>query len=94
VPSSSGLIDLRQVPSDVGTRRDTPPYRAASTPVPQDKRKKVEMLFAHLERILNLTRLRLRGPSSARDQFTLAAIAPHLRKPAKLWPAFSRIRRR
>ena len=33
----------------------------------RDKRKKVEMLFAHLKRILNLTRLRLRGPNGARD---------------------------
>jgi hypothetical protein len=39
-------------------------------------RKKVEMLFAHLKRILKLDRLRLRGPSGARDEFLLAAIAP------------------
>ena len=30
-------------------------------------RKKVEMLFAHLKRILKLDRLRLRGPNGARD---------------------------
>jgi hypothetical protein len=29
-------------------------------------RKKIEMLFAHLKRILKLDRLRLRGPNSAR----------------------------
>ena len=34
-------------------------------------RKKVEMLFAHLKRILNLTRLRLRGMNGARDEFCL-----------------------
>jgi hypothetical protein len=47
-------------------------------------RKKVEMLFAHLKRILNLDRLRLRGPSGAHDEFTLAAAAQNLRKLAKL----------
>jgi transposase-like protein len=30
------------------------------------ERKKVEMLFAHLKRILRLDRLRLRGPNGAR----------------------------
>jgi transposase len=50
------------------------------------RRKKVEMLFAHLKRILGLNRLRLRGPCGARDEFTLAAIAQNLRKLAKLRP--------
>lgn len=49
-------------------------------------RKKVEMLFAHLKRILKLGRLRLRGPTGARDEFLLAAIAQNLRKLAKLIP--------
>ena len=49
-------------------------------------RKKVEMLFAHLKRILKLDRLRLRGPSGAHDEFTLAAAAQNLRKLAKLIP--------
>jgi hypothetical protein len=31
------------------------------------------MLFAHLERILRLDRLRLRGPCGAQDEFLLAA---------------------
>ncbi|MET0545229.1 MAG: IS1182 family transposase [Caulobacterales bacterium] len=48
------------------------------------ERKKVEMLFAHLKRILKLERLRLRGPSGAHDEFTLAATAQNLRKLAKL----------
>jgi hypothetical protein len=39
-------------------------------------RKRVEMLFAHLKRILRLGRLRLRGPRGAQDEFTLGAIAP------------------
>jgi transposase len=47
-------------------------------------RKKVEMLFAHLKRILKLGRLRLRGPKAAQDEFTLAAIAQNLRRMAKL----------
>jgi hypothetical protein len=47
-------------------------------------RKKVEMLFAHLKRILRLDRLRLRGPCGARDEFLLAATAQNLRKLAKL----------
>ncbi len=42
------------------------------------------MLFAHLKRILRLNRLRLRGPSGAKDEFLLAAIAQNLRKLAKL----------
>jgi transposase len=50
------------------------------------QRKKVEMLFAHLKRILRLDRLRLRGPCGARDEFLLAASAQNLRKLAKLIP--------
>lgn len=46
--------------------------------------KKVEMLFAHLKRILNLGRLRLREPNGARDEYLLAATAQNLRKLAKL----------
>jgi hypothetical protein len=47
-------------------------------------RKRVEMLFAHLKRILRLGRLRLRGPCGAQFEFTLAAIAQNLRRLAKL----------
>jgi transposase len=47
-------------------------------------RKRVEMLFAHLKRILRLGRLRLRGPCGAQFEFMLAAIAQNLRKLAKL----------
>jgi transposase len=50
------------------------------------QRKKVEMLFAHLKRILKLDRLRLRGPNGAKDEFLLAATAQNLRKMAKLRP--------
>jgi hypothetical protein len=47
------------------------------------QRKKVEILFAHLKRILKLDRLRLRGPCGARE-FHLAATAQNLRKLARL----------
>jgi len=47
-------------------------------------RKKVEMLFAHLKRILKLDRLRLRGMSGARDEFLLAATAQNLLRMGKL----------
>jgi hypothetical protein len=50
-------------------------------------RKKVEMLFAHLKRILRLDRLRLRGPNGAKDEFILAATVQNLRKLAKLVPS-------
>jgi transposase len=54
--------------------------------VSRRERKKVEMLFAHLKRILKVDRLRLRGPMGARDEFLLAATAQNLRKLAKLIP--------
>jgi hypothetical protein len=40
--------------------------------VSRRERKKVEMLFAHLKRILRLDRLRLRGSSGAKDEFIFA----------------------
>jgi hypothetical protein len=46
--------------------------------------------FAHLKRILRLDRLRLRGPSGAKDEFLLAATAQKLRKLA--WHQPSSIR--
>lgn len=46
-------------------------------------RKKVEMLFAHLKRILKLDRLRLRGLGGAKDEFLLAATVQNLRRMAK-----------
>jgi transposase len=46
-------------------------------------RKKVEMLFAHLKRIMKLDRLRLRGLSGAKDEFLLAAATQNLRRMAK-----------
>jgi transposase len=60
--------------------------RSAEGSLSHRQRKKVEMLFAHLKRILKLDRLRLRGPNGARDEFHLAATAQNLRKLAKLIP--------
>jgi hypothetical protein len=40
------------------------------------ERKKVEMLFAHLKRILKLDKLRLRGWTGARDEFLLGRHGP------------------
>ncbi len=48
-------------------------------------RKKVEMLFAHLKRILKLDRLLLRGPNGARNEFLLAATAPKPQKASKAY---------
>jgi len=60
--------------------------KTAAYVVSRRQRKKVEMLFAHLKRILRLDRLRLRGPCGAHDEFLLAATAQNLRKLAKLIP--------
>jgi transposase len=46
-------------------------------------RKKVEILFAHMKRILKVDRLRLRGPNGANDEFVLTAAAQNLRRLAK-----------
>jgi hypothetical protein len=43
------------------------------------QRKKVEMAFAHLKRILKLDRLRLRGPRGVNDEYLLAATAQNPR---------------
>jgi transposase len=65
--------------------RDVARALAATPEYAQSRRdrKKVEMLFAHLKRILKLDRLRLRGLSGARDEFLLAATAQNLRRMAK-----------
>jgi hypothetical protein len=48
------------------------------------ERKKIEMRFAHMKRILRLDRLRLRGLNGARDEVLLTATAQNLRRLAKL----------
>jgi hypothetical protein len=59
---------------------DTAAYKQS-----RNDRKKVEVLFAHLKRILKLDRLRLRGRRGAREEFLLAATAQNLRRMAKRW---------
>lgn len=71
--------DARQVARDIAKTRQYD--------ISMKLRKKVEMLFAHLKRILGLGRLRLRGPCGANDEFLLAAIAQNLRQLAKILPA-------
>jgi len=48
------------------------------------ERKKVEMRFAHMKRILKLDRLRLRGLSGVMDEVLLTATAQNLRRLVKL----------
>ena len=48
------------------------------------ERKKVEMRFAHMKRILKLDRFRLRGLSGVRNEVLLTARAQNLRRLAKL----------
>ena len=50
---------------------------------PRRERKKVEILFAPLKRILKMDKLRLRGPTGAQDEFLLAVTAQNLRRIAK-----------
>ena len=57
----------------------TPAYKKT-----RRQRKKVEMLFAHMKRILKLDRLRLRGMSGAHDVFLLTATVQNLRRMTKL----------
>jgi len=71
--------DARQIARDIA--------KTEQYDISMKLRKKVEMLFAHLKRILGLGRLRLRGPCGANDEFLLAATAQNLRKLAKIFPA-------
>ncbi|GHF09385.1 hypothetical protein GCM10016455_32780 [Aliiroseovarius zhejiangensis] len=50
-------------------------------------RKNVEMLFAHLKRILGPGRLRLRGCCDANGEFLPVATAQDLHELAKIFPA-------
>jgi hypothetical protein len=66
--------------------KDTPGYRQS-----RKDRKKVEVLFAHMKRILRVNRLRLRGRSGARDEFLLTAIAQNLRRLALSLPTLAAV---
>src|SRR5438552_3923889 len=77
----------RKIPRDINEDAREVARAVHGTPAFEQSRrdrKRVEMLFAHLKRILKLGRLRLRGPCGAQDEFTLAAIAQNLRRLAKL----------
>ena len=80
MPARRVKRDVHEAARDVARTLAKTPAFAQS----RRDRKKVEMLFAHLKRILRLDRLRLRGPSRAQFEFTLAAIAQNLRRLAKL----------
>lgn len=58
--------------------KKTPAYRQS-----RKDRKQVEILFAHLKLVMELDRLRLRGPSGTHDEFLLVATAHYLRRMAK-----------
>jgi hypothetical protein len=80
MPSRRILRDVNEAARDVARALlDTPAFEQS-----RRDRKRVEMLFAHLKRILRLGRLRLRGPRGAQFEFTLAALAQNLRRLAKL----------
>ena len=81
-PTRKIVRSIHESARDVARRiRGTAQYQRS-----RYQRKKVEMLFAHLKRILKLDRLRLRGLSGASDEFTLAAAVQNLRRLAKLIP--------
>lgn len=64
--------DSRDVARELGTTRGYLQSRS--------DRKKVEILVAHLKRVLKLDPLRVRGLSGAHDEFLLAATAQNLRR--------------
>jgi hypothetical protein len=68
--------DARQVARDIA--------KTKQCDISMKLRKKVEMLFAQLKRIVGLGRLRLRGSCGANDEFLLAATVQNLRKLAKI----------
>jgi Transposase DDE domain len=73
----------RKVPRSIYERaRDVVRSLAGTEAFEQSRRerKRIEMRFAHLKRILRFGRLRLRGPRRAQDEFVLAAIAQNLRR--------------
>jgi hypothetical protein len=87
VYAQSSRSAARKIPRDIHERaRDVARSFIGTEGFEQSRRerKKIEMRFAHLKRILRLDRLRLRGPRGAQDEFVLAAIAQNLRRLARL----------
>jgi len=80
-------VPFRKIPRDIHEHARDVARSLADTEgfeTSRRERKKIEMRFAHLKRILKLGRLRLRGPRGAQDEFVLAAIAQNLRRLASL----------
>jgi len=78
-PAKKLLRSVHESARDVAREvRKTPAYRRT-----RRQRKKVEMLFAHMKRILKVDRLRLRGLSGAQDEFLLTATAQNLKRMGK-----------
>jgi transposase len=80
-------VPFRRIPRDIHEHARDVARSFADTDafeMSRRERKKIEMRFAHLKRILRLGRLRLRGPRGAQDEFVLAAIAQNLRRLASL----------
>jgi transposase len=78
-PARKVTRSVHEAARDVARRiKRTPEYWQS-----RRERKKVEVLFAHMKRVLRLDRLRLRGLSGANDEFLLAATAQNLRRMAK-----------
>ena len=78
-PSRKVTRSVHKAARDVVRRiNQTDAYRQS-----RKDRKKVEMLFDHMKRILKLDRLRLRGMNGARDEFLLTATAHNLRRVAQ-----------
>lgn len=78
---------FRRIPRDVHEHGRDHARSFAGTQAFEDssrRRKKIEMLFAHLKRQLGFDRLRLRGPTGAHDEFLLAATVQNLRRLARL----------
>lgn len=82
-PGCCPKAPFRRVPRSIYERaRDVARSLAGTDAFERSRhdRKRIEMRFAHLKRILRLGRLRLRGPRSAQDEFVLAAMAQNLRR--------------
>jgi transposase len=85
-PSCCPNTPARKIPRSIHEQARDVARSISHTPAYRDSRrhrKKVEMLFAHLKRILKLDRLRLRGLTGAQDEFLLAATVQNLRRMAK-----------
>jgi len=78
---------FRRIPRDVNEHGRDHARALADTQAFENssrRRKKIEMLFAHLKCQLRFDRLRLRGRTGARDEFLLAATVQNLRRLSRL----------